>query len=357
MRSGILWLNEDDSRTFLDPRKEAHVQEGGLVTMEQTRQVMRRNTAQAALRGFGTWWMDLPAQGWFNDARIWEEMTLLHPVDAAMLKRTTPFTPDVAAIMDEDSMCHLPGGSNAFATELTCHCRAVLGRVGAPYGQYLLDDVLAAKVGAKLQVFLSAYALSVEKRAALAAQRKPDTVRVWCYAPGYLYPDRADIAGIKELTGFEAKAVTSGTATVTPTEAGKKLGLISPWGQKQQIRPLFSVTASADETLATYADGSPAVALRRSDKGVDVFVGVPQLTPELLRALAKLAGVHLFTEGNATLWAAEGHLSVQAFESGPLVIDTGKPGPVVDALDGKPVGEGPKVTLPMQKGEVRVIRY
>ena len=78
-RAGILWLNEDDSRTFLDPRKEEHVQEGGLVDLEQTRQVMRRNTAQAAIRGFGTWWMDLPAQGWFNDARIWEEMVLLRP--------------------------------------------------------------------------------------------------------------------------------------------------------------------------------------------------------------------------------------------------------------------------------------
>ena len=89
-RAGILWLNEDDSRTFLDPRKEEHVQEGGLVDLEQTRQVMRRNTAQAAIRGFGTWWMDLPAQGWFNDARIWEEMALLRPLDAAMLAAAGP---------------------------------------------------------------------------------------------------------------------------------------------------------------------------------------------------------------------------------------------------------------------------
>ena len=356
-RTGILWLNEDDSRTFLDPRKEAHAQEGGLVNLEQTRQVMRRNTAQAALRGFGTWWMDLPAQGWFNDARIWEEISLLQPVDAAMLKRKTRFMPDIAAIVDEDSMCHLPGGSAAFAAELICHVRAALGRSGAPYGQYLLDDAVAGRIPAKLQVFLAAWALTPEERTALAAQRKPDTVRVWCYAPGYLYPDRVDSAGIKEVTGFEAKAITSGTAVVTPTEAGKKLGLRESWGQQQQIRPLFSVTALADETLATYADGSIAVAMRRSEKGIDVFIGVPQLTPELLRALAKLAGVHIFTEGNATLWAAEGYLSVQAFETGPLVIDTGKPGLVVDALDNKPLGNGPQVTLPLQKGEVRVIKY
>ncbi len=85
------------------------------------------------------------------------------------------------------------------------------------------------------------------------------------------------------------------------------------------IAPLFSVTATPEETLARYADGAPAVAVRRSEKGIDVFVGVPQLTPELLRALARLAGVHLFTDGNGAVWAAEGFLSVQAHESGPPV--------------------------------------
>jgi hypothetical protein len=254
-------------------------------------------------------------------------------------------------------MCHLPGGSAAFASDLIYMARAALGRCGAPYGQYLLDDALAGRVPAKLQVFLSAWALSPGQRAALAGRRTPGTVRVWCYAPGYLYPDRADIAGIKELTGFEAQPANVATAEATPTEAGKKLGLAAPWGPKHPILPLFSVKASADETLATYSDGTPAVAVRRSQQGIDVFVGVPQLTPELVRALAKMAGAHLFTEGKATLWAAEGYLSLQAHETGPLVLDTGRQGKVVDALDGKALGDGPQVTLTLKKGEVRVIKY
>ena len=72
--------------------------------------------------------MDLPAQGWFNDARIWEEMVRLHPVDSAMLNRERPFTPDIAAILDEDSMCHLPGGSAALATELVYDALRAPGR-------------------------------------------------------------------------------------------------------------------------------------------------------------------------------------------------------------------------------------
>ncbi len=301
MRAGILWLNEDDSRTFLDPRKEEHVQEGGLVDLEQTRQVMRRNTAQAALRGFGTWWMDLPAQGWFNDARIWEEMSLLRPVDAAMLERRAALHPGDRGHRGRGE--HVPS-----ARRLGRVCRRPdLPRPrGAGPFRRAVRPVPAGRrprrprprEAAGLSLGLGAHPR--EARAPWPASAAPASTRVWCYAPGYLYPDRADVAGIKEVTGFEAKAVDVATAEATPTEAGKKLGLAAPWGPKQPIRPLFSVTATPDETLATYSDGSPAVAVRRSEKGIDVFVGVPQLTPELVRALAK-------TGRRAPLHRREGH--------------------------------------------------
>jgi hypothetical protein len=273
-----------------------------------------------------------------------------------MLARQRPFSPEIAAIVDEESMCHLPGGSAAMASDLIYDSRAALGRCGAPYGQYLLDDVLAARVPAKLQIFLSAWSLSAARRAALADGRSPGVMRVWCYAPGYLYPDRADIAGIRELTGFEARRVNTATAEASPTEAGKKLGLTATWGPRHPIRPLFAVRAEASETLATYSDGTPAVAVRCSPRGIDVFVGVPQLTPELIRALANMAGAHIFTAGKATVWAAEDYISLQAHETGPLVLNTGWPGQVFDALDGKTLGTGPAVTLMLHKGEVRVIR-
>ena len=78
-------------------------------------------------------------------------------------------------------------------------------------------------------------------------------------------------------------------------------------GPQQSIRPLFRVAASPSETLATICRTvRPRSQYGVASKGLDVFVGVPKLTPELVRALAKLARVHLFTEGKATVWAAEG---------------------------------------------------
>ena len=372
--AGILWLNEDDSRTFLDPRTTEHVQEGGLVDLEQTRQVMLRNTAQEALRGFGSWWMDLPAQGWFNDARIWREMVRLGPVDSAMLRRARPFTPDVAMITDEDSMCHLAGDSAVAAQPLTYGVRADFGRMGTPYGQYLLTDALAGTVPAKLQVFLSAWALSPDQRRALADRRSAGTTRVWCWAPGFIYPNRQDVAGITDVTGFEARPVTLPSAEVTPTDEGRKRGLLAPFGPKAAIEPLFAVAARPEETWATYADGSVAVAVRRhrggasetassaggasvGDPGWDVFVGTPRLTPELLRAVAKLASLHLFTEAPVPVWAAEGYVAIQAHAPGPITVDVGQAVPVFDALDNQPLGDGPRVRVPFKQGETRLLRY
>ncbi|MEI6501268.1 MAG: hypothetical protein WCP21_09620, partial [Armatimonadota bacterium] len=79
--------------------------------------------------------------------------------------------------------------------------------------------------------------------------------------------------------------------------------------------------------------------------------------PELVRALAKLAGVHLYTEGKATVWATDGYLSFQAHEAGPLTIDVGRKTQVSDALDGRPLGMGPTVTLTVTQGETRVLKY
>ena len=353
MRAGILWLNEDDSRTHLDTRKQERTQEGTIVNLRQTQDIMLRNTAQSALRGFASWWMDLPGLGWFNDAEIWREMKRLRPVDEAMLKRPAPFAPDIAAIIDEASLCCLTRGTGLVFE------RGILARCGAPYGQYLMRDVLDGNVPARMKVFLAAWRLTPAQRDALGRQRAAAAaadMRVWCWAPGYLFPDRCDIGGVEQVTTFKAAPANVKTAEVTPTPLGRSHGLTRPWGERAEIRPLFSVEAAEAEVWATYSDGTPAVAVRTSAHGTDAFIGTPALTPELLHALAKLAKVHLYAKPGTVLWAAGGYLAAQAQEDGLIAFDTGRDGPVIDALDNTPLGNGPRLEIPMRQGEVRVFK-
>ena len=179
--AGKLWLNEDDTHTYLatgtPPGARDHVD-----TLEATNAQLVRNVAQESLRNFGTWWMDLGASGWFNDPGMWREMVRLAPLDDALLAAPAPFRPEVAAVIDERSMLRVtPKGSTATRAGIY-EARTPLGRMGAPYGQYLMDDVLAGRVRAKLYVLLNPWDLSDgDRRQLLDATRGAG--RLWCHVP------------------------------------------------------------------------------------------------------------------------------------------------------------------------------
>ncbi|MEI7732733.1 MAG: beta-galactosidase [Verrucomicrobiota bacterium] len=353
--TGKLWLNEDDTHTYLatgnQPGWMQHV-----ATIEETNAELIRNVAQEALRNFGTWWMDLGSSGWFNDARMWREMQRLAALDEPLLKQPTPFKPGIAAIIDERSMLRVAAGGTSVTRPGIYEVRAPLGRMGAPYGQYLLDDVLAGRVHAKLYVFLNAWSLTAAERVKLLSATHGAT-RLWCYAPGYFEGDRIHLEAARELTGFTLKKVTPDKGKATPTEAGKRLGMEKAFGVEKSVLPLLAADASPSEVLATYPDGSAAVAMRRTPGGISIFAGAPGLTSELLRLAARQAGVHLFTETDCNIYANGPFIALHAAEDGPVTIDTGHSGVILDVLTGAKAGNGPKLTLPLKRGETKVLKY
>ena len=136
--------------------------------------------------------------------------------------------------------------------------------MGAPYGQYLMDDLLAGRVHAKLVVLLNAWRLSAAERATLADRLRGKTA-IWCYAPGYFDGDRLSLEAMRELTGFHLVACPPTKAWASPTAAGRRHGLEQAFGSDQPVRPLFAAAGARARTqvLATYPDGSAAVAVRR----------------------------------------------------------------------------------------------
>jgi len=352
MRAGVLWLNEDDTRTHLTVNAKERSMEGDRVTEAESCHVALRNTAQEAVRGFGSWWMDLPGWGWYDSKTLWDVQKALMPVERMMLARRRPFTPEMALIQDEASMVELAHDAGPVTSGLVSQPRASLNRIGAPHGQYLLFDVLRRPLAAKLQFFQSAWVLTDAQVEALVKQREMvPALRVWCYAPGWRNEKgESDLARMEKLTGF---------AFVPHVEkAGKRAGAFTV------------VERPGDQVLLRYADGKPSVIVRKNAcGGQDAFVGqTGVLTPPRLRKLAELAGVRFYLPaddvGKATLWAADGvgpdgcgHvLSLQAQQDGPVHVLADK-GPVRDALTGETVGEGPVVTLEMKAGTTRVLTW
>jgi len=353
--AGKMWLNEDDTHTFLatgdQPGSADHV-----TSVEATNAELTRNVAQEACRNFGTWWMDLGATGWFNDERFWAEMTRLNAVDSAFLARPDPFQPEVAAVLDERAVARLTPEGSRVANAGIYEARAALGRMGAPYGQYLLDDVLSGRVHAKLFVFLDAWSLSAAERTQLAQATAGQTC-LWCYAPGLFDGQGASPPAAEPLTGFRLQAANAAVARAKPTDTGARLGLRQEFGLAQKTRPLFTAAAPDQEILAVYPGGEAAVIRRRHAGGVSFFVGAPGLTSDLLRLAALDAGVHLFTRTDCNVYANGPFVALHAARDGAVEVDTGKAGEVLDALTGQRVGRGPVFSLPLLRGETRVLKY
>jgi hypothetical protein len=353
LAAGKLWLNEDDCRTHLAGTHSL----GGVATPQQSIDILRRSRGQALLRGFADWWTDIRDMGWHDDPEMWRIQSQLNPVEQEKLARRTPFAPQIVAIVDENSMLHLSGQSRELAKPLVYDSRASFGRCGAPYGQVLLDDVASGCMAAPLQFFLAAWALTDQQRDMLHKNRRPGVTRVWCHAPGYVRPAGFDAEGITELTGFRVRAVNLDTTVVAPTPAGKDMGITTPWGQTTRLKPLFSVDpVPGDCVLATFSDGSAALVLRKSQTATDVYLAVPELTSQLVRALARASGVHLYTEVDAGVWADGDTASIHVMADGPLKVTMPHAGTVSDLYSGRSFGDGPTVEIPSRKGETLLLR-
>ena len=352
--AGKMYLAEDDTFTYLATGTPPGSKDGAK-NQAETRQEMLRDTAECAVRNFATWWMDLGAVGWFNDPQLWEAMRQLGPLDDAFLNHPTAYRPEVALVIDPESMMRVTPYGTAVTAAGVSGVRASLGRLGAPYGQYLLDDVIAGRVKAKLYVFADAWRLSASTRRQLLAATQGSAC-LWCYAPGWYDGGQPSLQAMRELTGLTLHPVIETRAMVRPTSVGQQEG-ISAFGVDREIHPLFAATdATAEETWATFQDGSSAVAIRQSGSRLNVFVGTPGLPTALLREVARRAGVHVYTERDCAVFANGPFLVVHALADGPLSINTGQSAAVRDLLTGQTVGEGPEFSLPVLNGDTRVLQ-
>ena len=351
--AGKMWLQEDDTRTHMSPDGPDAIARTS--TPEASYNVLARNVVNEAARNFGTWWMDLGMAGWYDDPGMWRLNKRLAAVDRPFVQAPIPFRPQVAAVLDERSqMLAAPWAMDALNPAVYM-ARHALGRMGAPFGQYLLDDVAAGKVTARLYVLLNTWRLTTKQRADLG-KATAGAVRLWCYAPGAFDDAGPSPEAMRALTGFRLEPCSPEQAMATPTLAGKRLGLTQPFGVAKAVKPLFhAADARPGEALATYADGSVAVALRRDKGGASLFCGVPGLSTELLRLAARAAGAHLYTETDCLVTANGPVVGLHATQDGPIRVRLPRAASMRDALTGAPLGKGTDLRLNLKKGDTRLI--
>ncbi|MGQ9730201.1 MAG: beta-galactosidase, partial [Candidatus Zipacnadales bacterium] len=350
--AGKLWLNEDDTRTYLT-RPEDNL--GRVDTPQGTMWVHQRNFAQLLPRRLACWYMDLGGVGWLNGADIWTNIGRLRSLYERVLVRPSTWSPEIAVIVDEQAPFYTKC-TRELHSPLVYQMRSQYFRLGAPFRIHLLSDLVDGFVPeVKAYIFLNCFHLDNKARAAVR-QAIAGKTAIWFYGAGLLN-EQAEVGNITEVTGLGLKPGSPQPGRVSPVPSSLTEGVTEPFGTETVLDPLWLIEETdAVQVLGRYGDGSAAAAYRRVGKGATAYIGTLHAPAQLLRNLLKPAGVHLYLNTDDVVLADEEFLALVATSAGTKTITLPTQRTVVDALTGETVAQqATTFSLPMELGQTRLL--
>ena len=352
--AGKLWLNEDDTRTYL-ARQEAGF--GRVDTPQQAFWVHQRNYGHILPRRMACWYMDLGGTGWLNGQDLWDNIQPLRASYDSALAEPSTFSPQVAVIVDERSPLAIACNRTIMYPQ-SYLLRNRLYRMGAPIRVHYLGDLISGKVPpSEVYIFLNSFHLDREARTAISETTKEKTA-VFFYGSGFLR-EQADDRLISELIGMPVSRVDAKSAEVTFVKGDSPLldGLSSEaFGNKARLSPLWAVQAAPGITpLAALPGGEILVAAKEGLSGRQVYVGTTDAPAALLRNVLKAAGVHVYVDSDDVVVADSRFLALTATQDGTKRVILREPATVRNLYDKQVVAADTRsFEVPMSQGETRL---
>ena len=260
-------------------------------SLEGSLALLGRNAGTFLTHRCGFWLFDLLADGRWNDPAFWDAAAQYRRI-AAELRTAPPFAPEVAFIVDEDSVHFLRATTHPLLLESLARWRAELARTGAPIGYYLQRDLPRLPDSVKVLILANAYQIDKPERRAIKDRLARGATVIWTYAPDVAGPAGIDFARIGAVTGIPVEA----------RDDAVPVGIVSELtGETHAVghcrwRPRFVVADEAGiDVVARYAaTGEVSAAARPMGKGVSLYTATPRLPRGLLREVFRRAGVHLY---------------------------------------------------------------
>ncbi len=352
--AGKLWLNEDDTRTYLSKEGDPY---GRVSTPEGSEWVHQRNFAQLLPRRLACWYMDLMNEGWLNSENLLRNIGNLHSAYQKTLGTPAKWNPEVAVVIDEKSFLSL--AERWEITRLLCaNFRQDLYRMGAPFRIHLLSDVINSRVELpKATLFIGCFRLSPEERAKIAEASAGKT-QVWFYGSGFLSDEEASVENMRQVTGLQITAKTAEGPGIVSFEKGIPLtqGLEeTKYGQDIPLKPRFTVVPGDGITaLARFEDGSIASAVREDNGAKRYYIGSLGCPAKLLRNLLRDAGVWVWMDSDDVVIPSDEFLSVTATRAGEKILTLPPEKKLVPLSGDAPlIPVDGKVGFSMKEGETR----
>lgn len=329
--NGKLYISEEDFKTSLSGGREPDDFNPMIKTPQALDSVHWRGAGAALAHGSGISWMDLWGNGWLKTSSIWSRASkIAESLVNGMAKGTSE--PDVCVFIDERALAYLVD-PNAF-TLLVQNVRESVLRAGVSAGFYLLSDLAHREKfpEAKAYIFLNAWDLRPDLRAAIKSRLQRDgKVLFWLYSAGLFDSGRDSLERAREVTGIALKPQPfyskSGTTILNRRhplcEAFPDRAIAS--GTK--LEPSYFAIPEDALVLGEYSQtGLPSFVVKEIDgetpdqKWTSVFLGEPMVNPALIRALAQMAGAHIWNFNEDVVHLRPPFLTVHCANAGNRTI-------------------------------------
>jgi len=381
-RAGKLHFDEIDCKTLWTPASvtwKRHISQP--TTLSDTIELLKKDAAYQLSSATAQWWMDLTNEGWFDAPEVVEPLRRLKGIEERLCSVPRHVFGEIALIVSQRAMMfQAPKAGLHNVTQLIFR-NWHLGRIGAPFEQLLLEDLERIDLPPyKLYIMANAFYLSAEQRAVVerVVKRNGATV-LWIYAPGFLDDHSASLANMEALTGIrfgledvEAELNVSITDFDHPITRGLPPGYAYGTGidRDQYLRPpkieylpdthispaFFADDLEARVLGVAQSTQRPGLVIKDMGAWRSVYSAAPLLSWQLMRNIARDAGVHIYAEHGDMLWGNNAFLAIYAYTPGVRTLRFPRPVTVIDAYEGGVLGTRVEtITLSLKQWETQLL--
>jgi hypothetical protein len=333
---GKLWFSETDIRTSLTAAGNLG-DWGKPATIAGDILQQNKEIANALANGAAQWWFDVGGIR-YDDPDLMARISLLN--DAAEKALTADRSPvdEIAVIVDPNSMNYVKVGEYDINNQLILQQIPQLARIGAPVGYYALDD-LDRLPPRKMYVFLTALAPTARQRELVEQLKGEGRVLVFVYAQGVYRDGKWAPSAMEEFIGMQIEVQTEPTVLKVMTNGvlgAEATGL--EYGLGHQTAPVPVCVDNEAEIIGQLRNGRVGLAWKQHRDWTSVFSAPPTLPAQVLRALARKAGVHLYIDSYDVVWATRGVLALSVDRPGRRTLRLPTAANVTDLYETKSVG-------------------
>jgi hypothetical protein len=325
-KSNKLFYYEADTRTCMskwiselnpdvDPYHEYDT-EGwlGPVTIEKSLELLKAVFSRVICTGSTNWWFDLWG-GWYDNKEILSLFSKMQNLGDESIHLPRNSVSQVCLIVGEKSLLYYATDSRK--TTWIRQQMAHIGKIGAPYDIYLLDDLNDLDVSKyRMFIFLNTFFLSDEQREIITLKcRYGKRVLLWLYAPGMIN----DNISISNVSSFVNMDISAGEKR-SESEIDVKLSDNMLTYKGIEVSPFLHIKNGADTVYGMTKDNYIVLGEKKEKDYFNVLACVPPMPWQAIQYFAMKSGVHIYSNGGEVVYANKSYLSISAYKPGERII-------------------------------------